>query len=125
MCGARFPCAGTDAWLNKCDFLHINLANLHWPRVLLLILVSLLLAMPLASDIDQAAMEEALLDYGIYLGMPERTPHVMLRLGLRIRRRVLPCVTVTAAVTILVISPLDAANILLNLLGIAFVVEAD
>jgi hypothetical protein len=177
MCGARFHCEETDAWPEKCDFLHIHLANLSWPRVLLLLLVSLLLAMPLASDIEQSATEyapkehtketssrehacatprsasprcigtgqdacalrgaltcldvaeharrEALLDYGIKLGIKEGLLHDLLRLGLRIRRRVLPCVTVTASVAIIVMSPIDASNILLNLLGIAFLLESD
>ena len=66
----------------------------------MLIIIGLMLAVPLAQDMDQAAHEEAALDFHTRrlseAGKAMRPAHALLRTSLRVRRFALPVTTACA-----------------------------
>ena len=127
-CLAWNHCVESDNWADECDHLKVKMDRLHWTTKLVLILVSFLMALPLAQDMDEAVVEEALLNHQLNGG--GRSPPVLvaaalLHASLHIRLYVLPIVTSTTAVAVLVASSFSSADILLNLLAVSFVTEAD
>lgn len=130
-CRAAWHCEETDRWADECDHIKLNHANLHTSQICLLGFVALLLSVPLAEDMEEAAIEEALLKYGVREGVdaPRSSLDFILRalllVALRLRRFFVPWACALAGVAVLVASPLSATNILLNVLAVAFVTEAD
>lgn len=124
-CNAVWHCSEMDKWPGECDHIKLTLDKLHWVQAVVLIFVSMLLTVPLAQDMTEAAVEEALLDHALRRANAPRRPvlSAVLRLGLRLRRLVLPGLAISAGVAVLVTSALDAANLLLNVLAVSFIFE--
>ena len=131
VCTARFHCEETDHEPFKCDHLENNLARMDSNSKALLAILSLFLAVPLANDMDQAAIEEALLNYGqqdVWTGGLKPSmifAGELVRIGLRIRREVLPVLTASIGVAVLLGGSLTAQELLLNVLAVSFITEAD
>lgn len=64
-CLAAVHCGNTDKWESECDYLKLATDNIHEINVVVLCVVALLLAGPLNNDMDQAAIESALLEHGL------------------------------------------------------------
>ncbi len=125
-CLAWLHCSETDVMPDRCDYLVLNARTLHVSRILLLAFLALLFAVPLCEDIDSALTEEALLDHQLRdKRMSQMLSARTLRFGLRFRRFWLPWFASTAALAVIVTSPFSAKDMLLNLLAIAFITEAD
>ena len=127
-CLAWQHCQALDSFPLECDHLKFKMDRLHWTAGLVLILLSFLMTQPLAEDMDEAAVEEALLDHQLRLG--GHSPVVLvaaeiLRASLRIRSFFLPMVISAAAVAVIVTGSYSSSDILLNLLAVSFVTEID
>ena len=123
-CTAFAHCRDTDEWPDSCDYILINRMELHWTQVFLLVVIGSMLAVPLAQDMDQAAVEEAVLHFHTR-GKRWHLSHSVLRTGLRIRRLVMPVMAAATGAGVLMSESLSAQSILLNVLAVAFVTEFD
>ena len=127
-CHAWQHCRTTDIFPNECDHLMFKMDRLHWTAGLVLILLSFLMTLPLAEDMDEAAAEEALLDHQLRLG--GQPPLVLvaaeiLRVSLRIRSFLLSITISATAVAVIVAGSYTSSDILLNLLAASFITETD
>jgi len=140
VCAARSHCRATGVYWNRCDYITRNLRTVHPTTYVILSFVALLLMVPLAADIDQAVMEEAVLEYAMVRQRRDRTHTAQntamaaqitmlaghgIALSLSLRRTMLPFMITVAGVGVLINSPLSSVNILLNSLAIAFIAETD
>lgn len=126
-CREYLHCAESDMWLNSCDHIKLNMANFHPAQRVLAVFMSLLFAEPLARDVYDASIEEAVLNHHVNAGTaPRRTlTYALVRRGLRMRRIGLPFSAASAAAAILLGDALSSTNILLNLIAVAFILDAD
>lgn len=127
-CLAWIHCKQTDVMPLECDYLQLNLERLNATIEMVLVVVSFLLAVPLAADMDDAAAEETLLDHRLRtrdLSRPVRVASELLRVSLRIRRFILAAVASAATVAINLYSDITAQELLLNLLAVSIITEAD
>ena len=128
-CAEYLQCEETNKWKNECDFIHITMLNFDTPQIGVLIFTTLLLILPLATDVDEAVIESALLKRRQHLDAPKTSVHLLsytlLRVGLLQRRFMLPPLVVMTALAVLVTNELGAANLLLNVLALVFILETD
>lgn len=90
--------------------------------------VAVLLAVPLVEDIQEAAVEEALIKELVHhrAGLRRVLGRCsLLRVSLCLRRIALPFAAIGSATGVLLRSPLSSGNILLNMLAVAFITEID
>jgi hypothetical protein len=106
-CAALRHCLDTDRDRLVCDLITNNLERLHWTDVGLLLFCAMLLTKPIAEDMDQASLEEAVLDDLVRKGA--RPPFgSALRLSLRVRNFHLPCLSALTAAAVVMTNSLDA-----------------
>ena len=82
-------------------------------------------AVPLCGEIDSALIEEKLLDHQLRDKRTDALRTMLLRLGLRLRRFILPWSPPPRPLAVIVTSSFSAKDLLLNLLAVAFITEAD
>ncbi len=128
LCLSVRHCDETDALPSRCDHIAMSAGSMAQSTQLLLVFTAILLVGPLCKDMDDATIEEQVLDMRLhhtkYKGL-ELHCIQFVRLALRSRRFVLPVLTGVASVGVLVTSTLTASNILLNMLAVTFITEAD
>ena len=126
-CQSQQHCSETDVHPVSCDHVHTNLAVISDTRnAFMLVLIACIFAVPLYSDMESAANEEALLDHRLQSRPPSQLAARSLRVGLRIRRFVLPwLLSITAVAVLLTGGQLSVISILLNLLAVTFLLDAD
>jgi hypothetical protein len=134
-CLEYLHCTGTDTGTGNCDYLDLNLDKITGPNVIVFTFVAILFAATLFEDIKETMVEEVLLDHvlvkiaGTDQDISERKGTQFLawiiRVTLRLRKFVLPWTVAAASATIIVVESLSSKNVLLNLLAVAFVTEAD
>ena len=61
-CLAWQHCQATDMFPLSCDHLELKMSRVHWSTKLLLVVLALLMALKLTEEIDEAAVEEALIE---------------------------------------------------------------
>merc|ERR1712151_462292 len=106
---------------------------------IIILFVSVLFAYYVQGDIEESIIEEILLDFGVkkqtslqeqdiypypYQPFP-LSPVGVLRLALRMKKFVIPWYICAAGTTIIITESINAKNILLNLIAIIFIAEAD
>ena len=98
-CLAWQHCSETDVMPDRCDYVVLNARTLHVSRILLLACLAPLFAVPLCGEIDSALIEEKLLDHQLRDKRMSQmlSARLLLRLGLRLRRFILPWYAATAA----------------------------
>ena len=134
-CYAMKHCGDTDGATAMCDFLELNLVLLTPLRMIVLVLISLCLAVPLAEDMDESAVEGAVLEFRVLGGvgseettgsaLARHTSALLIHMALRCRAFVLPPLIAGVAAISLVQDGFAAMNILLNLLAVSFITEVD
>jgi hypothetical protein len=134
-CLEYLHCDGTDTGTNNCDYLDLNLDKITWPNKIVFFFVAILFSGSLYQDIKESMVEEELLNHalaktaGTHQSRAQKNSTQLLawivRLTLRLRIFVLPWAIAAASTTIIVVESLSAKNILLNLLAIGFIAEAD
>jgi len=130
-CLAAHHCHGNDRWLAACDHIKISLSNMEPSQTLLLVFCAALLAVPLVSDMEQATVEDIVLDTMVKRQRGRgRVPgsafaHPMLYMSLRLRRFVVPCVAVGTAASLLVSAPITSGSIILDLIAVSFILDTD
>jgi len=92
-------------------------------KIMLIIFLSLLWALPITQDIEEAAIEEKVLNHN--MKGPLNIPFEIVRLGLRAKRFVLPIFSTLATLSVLATEKVSATNLILNFLAITFICEAD
>ena len=128
LCLALIHCAETDIYPLECDHIMLKLGRVHWSAMLLLVFMSLLMSLPLILDMDEATVEEALLDHELRNGVTSVSVILaaqLVRASLRIRCTMLPILTAMAAVAVTVASEFSSTDFVLNLLTVAFISEVD
>jgi hypothetical protein len=129
-CLAAHHCDGNDRWLAACDHIKISLSNMEASQTVLLVFCAALLAVPLVSDMEQATVEDIVLDTMVKRQRGRgRVPgsafaHPMLYMSLRLRRFVVPCVAAGSAASLLVSAPITSGSIILDLIAISFILGA-
>ena len=116
-----------------CDHLKMTLSKLSYTHIIVFCcFVSLIYAVHLYEDIDESITEEAILNYGLHqrtFCRPDslRNPFSagIVCLSLRTRKFALPWFVAAAAGLITVGETMSSRNILLNVLAIGFITEAD
>ena len=115
-----------------CDHLKMTLTKLSYTHVLVFMFVSLIYAVHLFEDIDESMNEEAILNYGLSQRIFRRPDSSriplsagVIRLSLRIRKFVLPWFAAAGGGLITVRETMSSRNLLLNVLAIGFITEAD
>jgi len=110
-----------------CDYLELNANKLTWSHILIFIFSAMLLGSTLQLDINQCITEEKLFDYALEKENVQGNPLVVeiVRYAFRLRKFVLPWVVAAATATLMVVNSMSVKNILLNLLAIGFITEAD
>lgn len=106
-----------------CDFLDLHLSQLDKRSWMLLMFLFILYTLPMSMDVEESAIEELVMDS--HLNGSLSVPAEIVRLALRLRRCVIPFFSITATIVLLVTDDIMAKNIILNLLAIAFITEAD
>ena len=128
-CLAWAHCDEFNLWADQCEHIMIKHEQMHWTVAVLIVVLSILVAHPLVHDIDQAICEEALLDHQvIVVGGFDRLGLLLVqivRMSLRARRFFLPVTTSMAALCVVLNSQMTATDIILNLLAVTFITEAD
>jgi len=115
-----------------CDYSKLNTIKLTWTNVVALLFITLLFAVSIRSDITESISEETLLEFKLNTVSQEVFPRPtssrpidVLRFALRMRKFILPWAISLAAASIIITEPLTTTNILLNLVAIGFITEAD
>jgi hypothetical protein len=134
-CLVKLHCDGTDTGTDNCDYLDLNFDKITWSNRIVFFFVAILFSGSLYKDIKESMVEEALLNHamaktvGTHQNRAQENSTQLLawiiRLTLRMRIFVLPWVIAAASTTIIVVESLSAKNIILNLLAIGFIAEAD
>ena len=130
MCHAQRHCIATDTSVTRCDYL-VHAKQTRTPAVVgLLLFAAALLVVPLSTSMDDVTIEHALLDW-TRRRAPQSTsfrlfhPTHLVGLSLGLRRFFLPaCVTLVCACWLLT-QALSALHILLIILCVKVVCEAD
>lgn len=112
-----------DMTNSHCDYLILNYGKLDNGIILVISALALLFSLPLCQDIEEAAVEEFVLDH--HLTNRINLPAKIVRFTLRIKQYVLPWYATGATVTLLITNDISARNALLNFLAITIVLEAD
>ena len=134
-CMNYWHCKNNDAIKGKCDYIHLHLTGLRGKGWIILIAMALLLAQPLAADMDESASEELLAEFHSrnWAALEEPPWSMALRhgarlfllFGFRVRRVILPMLVAGTAAIVMVNAPFTSIDILLNLLAVAFITEID
>jgi len=99
--------------------------------VVVLLFITLIFTVVIWADIEECIAEEALLDYKLKVARIQEgfsrplSPVHTLRFALRMRKFVLPWAISIATALIIVTESITAKNILLNLIAVTFIAEAD
>lgn len=121
-------CQNTDIdvdndFKGRCDFLDLNYKCMNKRIWVVIVFLGLLWALPITQDIEEACVEETVLDY--HLRGSLFIPAEIVRLALRLRRCALPFFATSATLTLLITDQFSAKNDILNFLAITFISEAD
>ena len=130
-------CLMTDIMPLRCDFLVLNSARLHFSHYLLLCGLSIFVWAVLFRDMDRALEaeryllkkhEEAMIDAPDTDHLSQKGIAIavqVLRACLRARRFSIPVLLANASATMILYSGISAANIVLNVLAVVFLLDAD
>ena len=137
MCFRFQHCLMTDMMPQRCDFLVLDSARLHWTHYWLLYGLSMFVWAVLSRDMDRALEEERFLLKKHEEAMIEHAnkDHIsqkgiaiavqVLRACLRARRFSIPVLLANTSATMILYGGISAANIVLNVLAVVFLLDAD
>jgi len=110
-----------------CDYLELMLTKVTWAHIVIFVFSAMLLGSILQLDINQCITEEKLFNYALAKENVVGSTLLVeiVRFTLRLRKFVLPWVVAGATATLILVSSLSVKNIMLNLLAIGFITEAD
>jgi len=123
-CVTLIHCNNTKTFDGSCDYIKLNTSRINWDTRLTVLFLTFLWMFPIIQDITEAATEERILDHRLAAGSRSVAAEIV-RLALRIRRCFLPFLTTFATLIMLVTDDVSAVNIILNLLAVTFITEAD
>ena len=114
---------------STCPFLKLHLSKRSNDQILSFLFVSILFGSSLSFDLKESEIENTLLDFAISSlqsqGKDILYSTYFIRLTNRMRRYVLPFLTTSAGAAIIISDEFSSKNILLNLISILFINEAD
>jgi len=127
-CLSFIHCNNTDMdavtnFMGHCDFIALNKSKMNRGIWFTLFFLSLIFVTPLCQDMEEAAMEEIILDY--HLKDALNLPAEIVRLTLRVRQTLLPCAITGAAFALLLTDSMSAKSITLNILTVSIFSEVD
>merc|ERR1740139_2031215 len=108
---------------NQCDFIVRNKEKIDVQFWILLLVLSLLWTLPICQDIEEAAIEEIVLNH--HVGDTLNSPAEVVRVALRIRRFIVPLMATSSTIVLLITDTISSKGIILNLLAIGLLLEAD
>jgi len=113
---------------NICDYISLIANKFTHTRKSIYVIAIIILTFHLSQDIEEATVEEAIL--GHHLESTNKLklkylPAFLLRLSLRYRRNVLPWMVAIAVIGVSLADDLSVLNIMLNVLAILFILNAD
>mmetsp|Transcript_18581 Transcript_18581/g.37014 ORF Transcript_18581/g.37014 Transcript_18581/m.37014 type:complete len:562 (+) Transcript_18581:98-1783(+) len=106
-----------------CDFIVSNAAKMDMQVWVLIFFLALLWTLPIVQDIEEATIEEVVMDH--HLTDSFNGPAEVIRVTLRMRKYLIPFCTTSATVVLLLTDNISSKNIILNFLAISLVLEAD
>ena len=122
-CQQNSPVGVTD----QCFLVRYSMEKASGTAFGVLLFMSILFAVYIYKDTEEAEVENALLDFIISSGLSDKLwiSMFILRLTNRARRFILPFYTAMAGASIILSEDLTPKNITLNLLALIFIIEAD
>ena len=127
-CSETIPFGLKDPEISICSHLELTTAKLSSDHKIVFFFVILFFASSLANDMQEAIVENVILDHTMRtLHDDEYVPRLvfLLRISNRIREFFIPWVTAAAGASIIIYDAMSAKNIVLNLLAVLFITEAD
>ena len=127
-CRDSIPAGLFDSSSSVCPYLDLLKGKLSSDQMIVFFFVILFFATSLAKDMQEAIVEDAILQHTIdSLKGRKYVPRSLLfiRISNRIRINMMPWITAAAGASILIYDALSAKNIVLNLLAVLFITEAD
>jgi len=129
-CLANHHCSETDMDApefdeenNRCDFIAHNKQKMDVQIWILLFVLSLLWTLPVCQEIEEASIEEIVLNH--HVGDTLDGPAEVVRVALRIRRFIVPLMATSSTIVLLITDTLSSFAVILNFLAIAIILEAD
>jgi len=116
---------------DRCDYVSLIANKFTYTRKFIYVIAIMILAFHLSQDIEEAAIEEAILGHHLASTNENEAlnlkhlPAFLLRLSLRYRRNVLPWMVAIAVIGVSLSDDLSVLNIMLNVLAILFILNAD
>jgi len=113
---------------SMCPYLEVMMAQVSSNQIAVFAFVAILFGAALVEDMRESTIENALLDFSLKnISDNDAIPLsvFLIRISNLIRKYYLPSMTAGATVSIIISGALSAKNILLNLLTVLFVTEAD
>jgi len=128
-CLAYNHCSQTDMdkdhpkFEGHCDFIHLNYQKMYGRVWFSVFFLAALWTLPICQDIEEATIEENVLNHHVadFLNIPAK----ILRSALRIKRYIVPSLTISATLSLLLTETISSKALILNFLAIGFVLEAD
>jgi len=111
-----------------CPHLFLKIQKLSWDVLYAFIFVSILFASILSQDIEEAAVEHMLLDFSIQSLPADKSMPLsafVIRITNRIRMYIIPALAGAAGSSIILSGNPSTNGIMLNLLAVLFITEAD
>lgn len=106
-----------------CDFVHLYRSKMDKGVWIFAGLLALLWVHPISQDIEEAAIEERVLNY--HIAGYNSIPAEIMRMALSIRRFILPFMAVSANVILILTDDISTKHLFLNFLSITFIMESD
>jgi len=124
------PTTGKEAYnlarnINQCDFLVLLKNKLTVSQSFVFVFVTIILLCHMNADIEEASIEEALFRKNGSKNTPPTFPALILLASLRFRRFVLPWAMAMAVVSLTLTNDLSMKNVLLNVVALEFILQAD
>jgi hypothetical protein len=113
--------------INSCDYLALVKNKFNGPQMAVFVFMVFIFASSMSSDMEEAAIEEALLLNAAFKNdsFVNIVPAQLLLVSLRYRRFILPWAIGAAVIAVSLTNDLSIVNILLNVLALEFLLNAD
>merc|ERR1719469_1833678 len=112
----------SSTW-QHCDFIASNAAKMDTQVWVLIVFLAFLWTLPIVQDIEEATIEEVVMDHHLTDSFNGSTE--VIRATLRMRKYMIPFCTTSATLVLLLTDDISSKNIILNFLAISLVLEAD
>uniref|UniRef100_A0A7S1BUE3 Uncharacterized protein n=1 Tax=Corethron hystrix TaxID=216773 RepID=A0A7S1BUE3_9STRA len=127
-CLASHHCSETDVDApnytnNHCDYIVQNTDKIDGATYIVIAFFSLLWSLSICEDFEESTIEEMVLDH--YIKDSLSGPATIIRIALCIQKYFIPFYAIGSTIVLLITDPISAKSVILNLLAIGVLLEAD